>query len=334
MSKDVAEAIKIGGETVLPGRSAQIDLKFARLPTGTWESISVSVINGRRPGPTLWLSGAVHGNEINGVEIARRVLRQVGGRKLAGTLVAVPVVNVFGFLNQSRYLPDRRDLNRSFPGSTRGSLASRLAHLFMNEIVNKCQYGIDLHTAAEHRINLPQIRADLKDPDTRRLATAFGAPVAIHAKVRDGSLRQAATERGCRVLVYEAGQVQRFEESYVDTGVQGVLRVMEALGMGRWDLPVVAEPTLTIRKTKWIRASRSGIAGITAELGERVTAGARIGTIGDAVGGRPTFVTAAVTGTVIAKALNPLVSQGDALVHIAVPDTEGKDEPAERRRGV
>jgi uncharacterized protein len=332
VTKDAAEPVTIGKETVEPGRSRQFDLRFARLPTGTWESIPISIINGRKPGPTIWLSGAVHGDEINGVEIIRRVLPKIEARKLAGTVIAVPVVNVFGFLNQARNLPDRRDLNRSFPGSNRGSLASRLAHLFMKEVVSKCQYGIDIHTAAGHRINLPQVRADLKDAETFRLAEAFGAPVAIHAKVRDGSLRQAATELGIKVVLYETGSVQRFEEQSVATGVLGILRMMQALGMGTWDTPPPARPPLIIHKTTWVRANRSGILTLRLDLGDTVEAGQRIGTVGDALGGRPTLVKAHASGTVIARTLNPLVSQGDALVHIAVPRADGKDEPAVRRR--
>ncbi len=331
MTRPAGEPIKIGAEVVAAGRSRTFDLPFARLPTGTWESLPISVINGRRDGPLIWLSGAIHGDEINGVEVVRRVVRRLDARKFSGGVIAVPVVNVFGFLNQSRYLPDRRDLNRMFPGSKRGSLASRLAHLFMTEVVNKCQYGIDLHTAAGHRSNLPQIRADLNDQETLALAKAFGAPVAIHAKVRDGSLRQAATEKGIKVLLYEAGGVQRFEENSVETGVAGVLRVMQHLGMGSWDVPTAPEPII-VRKTTWVRASRSGICTLTVDAGETVVQGQRVGSIGDALGGRPTYIKASAPGTVIARTYNPLVSQGDALVHIAVPRAEGKDEPAERRR--
>ncbi len=327
-----AEPIQVGSEVIEPGRSLTFDLPFARLPTGTWESIPISVINGRKPGPYLWLSGAIHGDEVNGVEIIRRVLPHLDPRKLAGAVISVPVVNVFGFLNQSRYLPDRRDLNRMFPGANRGSLASRLAHLFMSEVVNKCEYGIDLHTAAGFRTNLPQIRADMNDAETRKLAVAFGTSVAIHAKVRDGSLRQAATELGIKVLLYESGSVQRFEEHCIEAGEFGILRVMQELGMGTWETPPPSREPAVIRKTTWVRASRSGIATISVEPGDSVDEDQRIGTIGDAIGGRPTHVKASATGVVIARTLNPLVSQGDALVHIAVPKVEGRDEPAESRR--
>ena len=148
---------------------------MARLPTDTWLSLPVVVMNGRRPGPSLFLSGAIHGDELNGVEIVRRVTDALDARSLAGVVVAVPIVNVFGFVNESRYLPDRRDLNRSFPGSPRGPLAARMAHLFMQEVVAKCEYGIDLHTGSWSRTNLPQVRGDFRDPEVRRCAEAFGA---------------------------------------------------------------------------------------------------------------------------------------------------------------
>jgi len=323
--------ITIRDQTIDPGRSRRFELPVTRLPSGTWESLPVAVVNGRRPGPHVFLSGAVHGDEVNGVEIIRRVLPSLDARKLSGAVIAVPIVNVLGFVIQSRYLPDRRDLNRSFPGSARGSMAARLAHLFMEQVVSHCQYGIDLHTAAAERINAPQIRADLDDDATRAMAEAFGAPFRIHARTRDGSLRQATTERGLKVLLYEAGSVQRFQAEAVETGVAGILRTLAALGMGSWDTPP-APPGIELRKTSWVRASRSGLATIDVRLGDTVSAGDVMGTIGEALGGRRTGIRAPLDGFVIAVNQNPLVSQGDALVHIGVPGVEGQDEPAERRR--
>lgn len=225
--------MQVGGEAVPPGRRRELELPVARLPTDTWLSIPVVVLNGRAPGPTVWLSGAVHGDEINGVEIVRRLARTLDPRRLAGTVIAVPVVNVFGFVNESRSFPDRRDLNRSFPGSTRGSLAARLAHLFMQEVVSRSDDGIDFHTATDHRTNLPQLRCDLDDPETRRCAVAFGAPMTLHSRLRDGSLREAATSRGIPVLLYEGGEPVRFNEWAIRAGVDGALRVLQELGM--WD---------------------------------------------------------------------------------------------------
>jgi uncharacterized protein len=323
--------IRVGTETIEPGRSRTFDLRVARLPTGTWLSLPVRVVNGRYPGPNLWLSGAVHGDEINGVEIVRRLVPRIQARSLRGAVIAVPIVNLFGFVGETRYMPDRRDLNRSFPGSPRGSLASRLAHLFMTEVVEHCDVGIDFHTATGHRVNLPQIRADLDDPDTRRLAEAFGAPFVINARLRDGSLRASATRAGRTVLLYEAGQAHRFDDSAIDTGVDGVLRVMEALEMGSWEVPKARRP-VEVTKTTWVRARRGGIADLEVRLGDRVERGDVVAVIGDALGSRPTRVKAPASGWVIAATQNPLVSPGDALVHLAVPDVAGRDEPAERRR--
>jgi uncharacterized protein len=276
----------------------------------------VVVVNGKYPGPTVWLSGAIHGDELNGVEVVRRVLPNIDQRTLRGAIIAVPVVNVFGFVEQGRYLPDGRDLNRSFPGSPRGSMASQLAALFMTEVVMQCQLGIDLHTASSHRFNIPQVRANLDDEETLRLATAFGAPFVIDARLRDGSLRAAATKRDIRVLVYEAGQIHRFDEDSITTGVHGVLRVLGALGMGTWDTPPFEPPTQS-RTTRWVRARRAGLMTLDVTLGDKVSKGDRLGGISDSLGNRATRITANASGHVIALNQNPLISQGEAVVHIA-----------------
>ncbi len=324
--------IKVGDRTVAPGRTARFELPFARLPTGTEASLPVAVFNGRYAGPHVWLSGAIHGDELNGVEIIRRVLRRLDARRLRGAVLAVPIVNVFGFINESRYLPDRRDLNRSFPGSPRGSLANRLASLFMNQVVSHCSVGIDLHTATNHRMNVPQIRADLDDDDTLSLAEAFGAPFAVHARLRDGSLRQAANEQGIKVLVYEAGQAHRFDEEVIEMGVHGVLRVLGEMGM----IPNLdTEPPGTVRRvrrTRWIRARRGGIADLTVELGDEIRRGDVLGSVADAFGTRPSGIRSSLDGWVIARTLNPLIAPGDALVHVATEVGPDRDEPAERRR--
>ncbi len=276
----------------------------------------VVVINGKHPGPTVWLSGAIHGDELNGVEVVRKVLPRIDQRTLRGAIIAVPVVNVFGFVEQSRYLPDGRDLNRSFPGSSRGSMASQLAALFMKEVVMQCELGIDLHTAAAHRTNVPQIRAYLDDEATLALANAFGAPFIIDSRLRDGSVRSAATKKGIKVLLYEAGQIHRFDEDAVETGVNGVLRVLEAMDMGTWETPPFKRP-IEIRSTRWVRARRSGLMQLDVELSDEVTKGDAIGSISDALGNRAARITASGSGHIIALNQNPLVSQGDALVHIA-----------------
>ena len=223
------KAFEIGDHKIAPGTRRTIDLPVSVLSDHTPVTMSVHVLHGSKPGPVMFVSAAVHGDEVIGVEIARRVLKAPQLEiqeldKLKGTLMVIPIVNAFGFLNHSRYLPDRRDLNRSFPGSLRGSLAGRLAHLFMSEIVNRSDYGIDLHSAAIHRTNLPQIRVSPSRADTLALAKAFGAPVILTSKVRDGSLRQAAQLKGTDVLVFEAGEGLRFDEMAIRAGVSGVLR--------------------------------------------------------------------------------------------------------------
>jgi hypothetical protein len=267
----------------------------------------------------MWISGAIHGDELNGVEIVRRVMRQLDAKRLRGAVIAVPIVNPLGFIHGSRYLPDRRDLNRAFPGSERGSSAARLAHLFMTEIVAQCSVGIDCHTASGHRTNAPQLRADTEDPETMKLARAFGAPFTIHARVRDGSLREAASSRGITMLLYESGQANRFDESAIEAGVTGIMRSLRSLDMidARLPRPI---PTKVFRRTRWVRARRGGLVRVVPMLQDRVEKGEPIAEISDAFGYRPTFVRATETGWVIGRSLNPQVSPGDALVHIAAEE--------------
>lgn len=320
------------------GGRERFQIRVARLPTDTWISLPVEVVNGSIPGPRLWLTAAVHGDELNGVEIIRRVLGQIDPHELVGTLVAVPIVNVFGFLQQLRYLPDRRDLNRSFPGSRTGSLASRIAHLIMSEVVSSCTHGIDLHTGSHHRTNLPQIRADLDDAATRELAFAFGAPVLIHARTPDGSLRGAAAKIGKPVLLFEGGEALRFDESAIVAGVAGVLRSMAALGMIAARSADRLPPPITISRTRWLRARRGGILRMVSTLGARVAKGQVLAEIGDAFGRDAVNVKAPCAGVVIGLNKNPLVNQGDAVVHLGLfPSKDGEalsrpSSPAESER--
>ena len=323
------EDITVGGVAIQPGRKRRIELPFAKVATGSEESMPVAVINGRSSGPHVWLSAAIHGDELNGIEIVRRVLGELDAKNLRGAVIAAPIVNPLGFMIESRYMPDRRDLNRAFPGSKRGSTASRLAQLFISEVVSQCSVGIDLHTATNHRTNIPQIRADVDDKKTLRLAKAFGAPFTIHARERGGSLRQAATELGATVLVYEAGEAHRFNDRAIKAGVNGVLRTLRSMKMIEARLPR-ARPTRVIRRTRWVRARRGGLAEVSVRLGDYVEKGDPIASISDAFGSKPTRVKATETGWVIARTLRPLVNLGDALVNIAAETGPDHDEPAER----
>ncbi|KRB76273.1 succinylglutamate desuccinylase [Nocardioides sp. Root190] len=315
------ESFAIGNVRVRAGSTKEVELPITRLVTGGDVSLPVRVVHGREPGPTVWVNAAIHGDEVMGVEVIRQAVATLSPRTLRGTLLAVPVVNVLGFMTGDRYLPDRRDLNRSFPGSARGSLASRIAHLFMTEVVSKCEVGIDLHTAADRRTNLPQIRADLDDPRTRELAEAFGAPVMLHARLRDGSLRQAGRDRGATVLLYEAGEALRFEEEPIAVGVQGVRRVLAALDMID-PLPPAPEgetPPAEARTSGWVRARGTGILHLEVHLGDRVEEGQRLGGLSDTFGRRVRLVHADRPGIVIGLTRAPLVNAGDALIHIATP---------------
>jgi uncharacterized protein len=318
----------IGGVTIPRGKRVRLDLPVARLTTGTMMSLPVTVISGSNPGPRLWLSAAIHGDELNGVDIIRRVARALRPNRLNGTVIAVPVVNVFGLLEQSRYLPDRRDLNRAFPGSARGSMASRLADLFMQQVVRQCTHGIDLHTAAIHRINLPQVRADLEDPATYDFARAFGAPVMIHSSHRDGSLRQAAARCKIPTLLYEAGEALRFDETAIQTGVDGIYRALAHLGM--YTPPPLPPPaSLVVRETRWVRASRGGIWHRVIALGDEVKQRQSLGFISDTFGDKPVQVRSPLTGFVIGHSQTPLVNQGDALVHVASVKPDPPKDPLE-----
>jgi hypothetical protein len=327
-----ARPIIIGGASTAPGGRQRLEIPIARLPAlGQFLSLPVEVVHGVRPGPCLWLSAAIHGDELNGVEIIRQVRSRVQAETLRGTLVAVPIVNAFGFINESRYLPDRRDLNRSFPGAPNGSLAGRLAHTFMEEIVRKCTHGIDLHTGSDHRTNLPQIRGDFRDAETRACGMAFGAPLMLDAKTRDGSLRDAASRLGIPVLLYEAGEQQRFNDDAIDVGVRGVVRVMAVLGMVPNDLPPLEAPTVLANKTTWVRARTSGMLRLGVRPGEWVRKKHRVGVISDSFGEHNVPLVAPRAGLVIGQTNNPLVRRGDACVHLAV-EFEGS-EWVERCRG-
>ncbi len=308
----------IGGTTIEPGERVKINLPVGRLYTHDQLSMPVEVLRGKKPGPRLFVSAALHGDEINGIEIVRRILAKLQPDKIDGTLIAVPIINVFGFVYQSRYLPDRRDLNRSFPGSARGSLAGRLAHLFMTEVVGKCTHAIDLHTAAPPRVNLPQIRCNLDNPQALTMAEAFAPPVIMHGTAPRGSLRSEVNRRGIPILLYEAGEPHRFNEDAIVAGVDGVLRVMSHLGMiKRAPQRRRGEAALSHQAT-WVRTRQSGILRLRVGLGEKVRTGQILGEVSDPFGDETVQIKAPMGGLVVGQAIDPLVHRGDAVIHLAV----------------
>jgi len=307
---------EIAGHKVTAGKRMRMELPIGNLMSGTPVALPLIVVHGKKDGPVVWLSAAIHGDEICGVEIIRQVLDAVSAPTMAGTLIAAPVVNVHGFNTNDRYLPDRRDLNRSFPGSSRGSLASRIAHLFMKEIVKRSDVGIDLHTGADLRTNLPQIRCDIDHGPTLELAQVFGAPIVIDARLRDGSLRQATVEEGKIMLLFEGGEASRFDPAAIAAGTAGVLRTLNHLGITKVDAPV-AQRCLYSRATSWSRASQSGIVHLDARLGELVSAKQQVATIYDPFGKVLGRIKAKYGGIVIGHTQAPLVNRGDALSHVA-----------------
>ena len=308
---------EIGGERVAPGTHRLVHLPLSVLSDHTPAHLSVDVLHGKREGPCVFVSAAVHGDEVIGVEIVRRLLRTLDPAKLSGTLLVVPIVNGLGFLNRSRYLPDRRDLNRSFPGSPSGSLAARLAHLFLEEVVSRCTLGIDLHSAAIHRTNLPQIRISPGDPELMRLAHVFGAPVVMTSALREGSLRQVAKTRGVEVLLYEAGEGLRFDEMAVRAGVSGILRVLRDRGMvpARGIRPAKVRSVLCER-SEWVRAPAGGLLRMYKAEGETVTTDEVIATVSDPFGASEVDILAPATGIIVGRAVLPVVNEGDALYHV------------------
>ena len=320
----------IAGQRIAAGHSKTVHLPVSTLPDHTPVNLSVQVHHGKRDGPTIFVSAAVHGDEVIGVEIVRRLLRTPQLAHLRGTLLVIPVVNSFGFLNRSRYLPDRRDLNRCFPGHRSGSLGSRLAHIFLNEIVLRCDTGIDLHSAAIHRTNLPQIRISPGDSKTHDMALAFGAPVVLTSPLREGSLRAEAAARGTSVLLYEAGEGLRFDEFAVRAGVAGILRVMRGLGMlpAKGIAQAKAAPYFC-KSSAWVRAPAGGLLRTFRAEGETVDAGDILASVADPFGDADTDILAPSAGILIGRAILPVVNEGDAVFHLAQLSPKAAEDTVE-----
>jgi uncharacterized protein len=324
--------LSLGGADVPPGARTDLLLKVSESYTGDRTSIPITVVNGERPGPMLFVTAAVHGDELNGIGIVRDLLNRLEPADLSGALVCVPVVNVLGVQFHSRYLPDRRDLNRCFPGSSSGSTASRIAHTLMTEVVAQADVGIDLHTAANRRMNMPQVRANLSDERAYELGLAFGAPYLIDASRRAGSLRDAADREGVPVLTFEGGQALRFEDDVIEVGVAGVLRVLGAMGMLDDVPPPPENPVLESDETHWIRADRGGILDFNVGPGDTVEVEQPLWTVTGPFGRERNQQLSPYEGVVIGMTTLPLVNPGDAVVHIAVPgrhDQVSIDDPTD-----
>jgi predicted deacylase len=309
--------LTIDGIDIPSAKETKLTLNLPKL-YGTPTRLPIHVIRGRKDGPTVFVSAAIHGDELNGIEIIRRLRKLSVLKKLKGTLILVPIVNIYGTMTLSRYLPDRRDLNRSFPGSTKGSLAARVAKTFYDEIVLKCDLGIDLHTASIHKSNLPQVRTNIENEYTFKLAKAFEAPVVLHSELRDGSLRSTAQENNVPILLYEAGEALRFDETSIRIGVKGIINVLRANEMLPKVLRKKAPKTPVITKaSKWIRSTHGGMIRTIKALGETVKEDEIIAFIDDVFEDSVYEVRSSFDGIIIGKSEIPLVQEGDAIFHIA-----------------
>ncbi|WP_257296616.1 succinylglutamate desuccinylase/aspartoacylase family protein [Endozoicomonas sp. YOMI1] len=331
-----AQPLKLFGHTILPGTRQQLNIPVVRLYTDTPIDLRIEVIHGRKKGPCLLVTAAIHGDELNGVEICRQILGHKSLSKIHGTLIVIPVVNQLGFIQQIRYLPDRRDLNRCFPGSSKGSLGGRLANLITTGIFPHVDYALDLHTGAIHRTNLPQLRTDLTNGKCLGLARAFGAPVILHSSLRDGSFRHAANEYNIPALVYEAGEALRLEQASIKLGFKGVMRVMRHLHMlaGKPAKASAIQPW-ECNQSQWLRSSRDGLVLLHTKQGHLVKEGDTMMTIVNPFDANDSeSITAPFDGVVIGLSQLPLANEGDALVHLAkvsstLADTEYDQEVIE-----
>ena len=310
--------IEIAGVSIKPGTRQSVDIPLPSFYTHSSVNMPVHVVHGRKPGPVLLVTAAIHGDEITGVEIIRRLLMYKFIDRIRGTLIAIPVVNVFGFVSKSRYLPDRRDLNRSFPGSEKGSMASRLANIVMTQIVAQCTHIVDLHSAAVDRQNLPQIRAKIRgEPDIEAMARAFGVPVILDSNLLEGSFREAAYKNGIPMLVYEAGEALRFDEVSIRAGARGVLNVMRLLDMRLNRKSLRTSATMIANTSRWVRAPQSGILRALVTVGAKVGVGDTLAFVNDPLGENNSVVSSPVDGIIIGKTNLPLVFEGEAIFNIA-----------------
>ncbi len=310
--------MEINNIEIHPGESKRVDVNIAKLPSHSAIDISITVSRATKPGPVLLLMGGLHGDEINGVEIVRRIIEQGLNLPDFGTIICIPIINIYGFIHFSRYVPDGKDVNRSFPGNKNGSLASRVAYYLMKDILPNIDFGVDFHTGGADRTNYPQIRCVMTDPKNEEMASAFNAPFTLHARYRPNSLRQAAAKLGKRILVYEGGESSRFDEYAIQEGLNGTIRLMRHLGMISVKVPEPKYQNYFIKNSSWIRARVSGMFQSLVSNGERVTKNQLVGYLTDPFGDFKLSIKSPATGFIIALNNNPILHQGDALMHIGI----------------
>ncbi len=312
------EEFTIAGFKIAAGSRREIYFKISESFLASSVQIPVTIIRGAHEGPTVFITAAIHGDEINGIEIVRKLIFETDETKLSGTLLCVPVVNIPGFLEQKRDLPYNRDLNRFFPGKVRGNNAERVAHKLFTQLVRRSDWGIDLHTAAHGRANMPHIRGDMSHPKVRKIARAFGSGVIIDNVGRRGSLRRTATERGIPTILFEAGETGKFSREFSEAGYRGVRNVLEQMGMlSRKKNRPRPSYQVIVKNSDWVRAERGGILDLFFHPGQLVYKGDVLGVILNPFGKTVTKIRSPYTGMLVGVSTQPLAIPGTGICHIA-----------------
>lgn len=307
------------GDIVRPGDRRDLEIVISESYSGNEIHLPVHVARAEKPGPTGFVVAAIHGDEINGTGIVRQLVLEEELKLTAGAMILVPVVNMPAFDRHSRYLPDRRDLNRAFPGSPDGSMARRLAHLVFQQIVGRCDFGVDLHSAAVRRTNVPNVRGDLDHPEVLRMTEAFGCELIVHSKGPDNSFRREATLAGCPTILLEAGEVWKVEQTVVETAVRGIRNLLIELGMAEGE-PVLPTYQVKSRKTKWVRAEHGGFLHFHVRPGELVEKGQALATNSSLLGRVQNVLPSPANGIILGMTTLPAVSPGDPICHLALLD--------------
>lgn len=317
LAEQVSDGYPLLGSVVPPGQRQQLTWLASETFTGTAIPTAVLVVHGIEPGPTLCLTAAVHGDELNGIETIRRVVHSVNPDKLRGTLIAVPIVNLQAFHRHSRYLPDRSDLNRFFPGNPTGNSASRIAHSFFTEVIQHCDALVDLHTGSFHRTNLPQLRADLNVAAVVKLTQGFGATVTLHSEGEAGTLRRAAVDTGIPAVTLEAGAPLQVQDAEVKHAVKSIYTLLDKMNM--YDKRSIwGHPEPVYYTSRWVRADSGGIMFGQVKLGKRVNVGDLLGTVTDPITNKRTNIVSPFGGRVLGMAMNQFVMPGFATFHIGI----------------
>ena len=305
------------GHEVLRGESICLQFDVAKLHTRNSIQVPIFIERAEKDGPALLLLGGVHGDEINGVEIVRRIIRKKINKPSRGTIICIPVFNIFGFLHLSRKFPDGRDLNRVFPGSSKGSLASQFAHEFKKEIAPFVDYVIDFHSGGANRVNIAQTRIMLDDEKSLELARVFGAPFIIQSKVIAKSLRETFHELGKTAILFEGGKSSLYDEEAIRYGVEGTKNVIRFLKMKRWK-SFTETKSIIVRKSKWLRAPHSGMFHVRIKNGEWITRKTILGIITDPFGAFERKIYAPFDCFIFCVNISPIVNRGDAIFHVSV----------------